>query len=89
MHQELMGPTKRLKPSRDELESLVTAFEGDEFEQALDGFQAEKIAILHKRLARAGEHTDTVLTLLDDGQRELLADLMERGPKAVFQAEPQ
>jgi hypothetical protein len=89
MRQELMGPTKRLRPSRDELEALVAAFEGDEFEKALDAFQDEKIDILKKRLARAGEHTDTVLTLLDDGQRELLADLIERGPKAVFQAEQQ
>jgi len=87
MHEELMGPTKRLRPSRDELESLVAAFEGDEFEEALDAFHDEKIAILKKRIARAGEHTDTVLTLLDDGQRELLADLIERGPKSVFQAE--
>ncbi|MBW2527235.1 MAG: hypothetical protein JRI23_23845 [Deltaproteobacteria bacterium] len=87
MHRELMGPEKRLRPTREELESLVTAFEGDQFEAALESFQKGKVALLNEHIARAGEHTDTVLAILDAGQRALLADLIERGPRGVLLAE--
>lgn len=89
MHREIMGPEQRLRPSRDELEALVTAFEGDDFETELLAFQRAKVRILNERLASAGEHTDTALAVLDEGQRALLADLIERGPRAVLLGEEQ
>lgn len=83
LHQQLAGEGKRLKPSREELMALVDAFEGEDFDQAVDEFHREKMAMLHARLSRAGEVTDTVLSLLSSGQRDLLADLIEHGPRAI------
>lgn len=87
LKRELMGEHKRLAPSRTELLAMVDAFEGDEFGVALRAFHQEKLAIVRERFGRAGEHTDTVLTLLTSGQRELLADLIERGPREVLGVE--
>jgi hypothetical protein len=80
MKKELLSDRKRLRPSREELESLIDAFEGDDFVAAMDTFHAEKLALLRTRVADAGAHADTMLSLLDDKQRKALAELIELGP---------
>lgn len=87
VRQQLLGKPKRLRPTPEELRQLNDAFEGEDFGELLDQFQAGKIEILRERIASAGEHTDTVLSLLTDGQRVLLADLIERGPREVLVGE--
>jgi hypothetical protein len=42
---------------------------------------------MREHIAHAGENTDAVLTLLTDGQRDLLADLIDRGPRQVLLGE--
>jgi Spy/CpxP family protein refolding chaperone len=81
---ELIGDKRELRPSRDELYALVDAFEGEDFGPALDAFHADKSRILHARIARAGERTDTVLSIFTPEQRELLADLILEGPEKVL-----
>lgn len=76
---DLVGQSKQLKPSADELYDLIDAFETDEFGAALDAFHAEKAPILRGRLATAGDHADTVLGLLEAEQRDALADIIEHG----------
>ena len=78
---------KRAHPTREELLALVDAFEGNDFGKAVDAFHAEKIEIMRDRFSRAGEHTDTVLSILSEGQRNLLADLIDQGPKKVLLGE--
>jgi len=78
---------KRVHPTREELLALVGAFEGNDFGKAVDAFHAGKIKIMRERFSRAGEHTDTVLSILNDGQRDLLADIIEQGPKKVLLGE--
>lgn len=81
---ELVGERRELRPSRDELYALVDAFEGEDFGAALDAFHADKSRILRARIARAGERTDTVLSIFTPQQRELLAELILEGPRKVL-----
>jgi Spy/CpxP family protein refolding chaperone len=81
---ELIGDKRELRPDREELYALVDAFEGDHFRAALDEFHAKKSKILRARVARAGERTDTVLSIFTPEQRELLADLILEGPRKVL-----
>lgn len=71
-------------PTREELLALVDAFEGDDFGEAVDAFHARKIRIMHKRFGVAWAHTNTVLSIFNDNQRVLLADLIDRGPMEVL-----
>jgi len=73
-----------LHPTREELLSLVDAFEGAGFGDALDAFHARKLAIMHERFSMAWRHTNSVLSIFSDGQRVLLADLIDRGPMEVL-----
>lgn len=75
---------ERLHPTREQLLALVDAFEGDSFAGAVDAFHAEKIKIMRKRVASVGEHTNWVLSIFSDGQRVVLADLIDRGPMKVL-----
>ncbi len=84
---ELLGEKKQLRPSRDELLALANAFEGDHFSAALETFRAGKIAILREHVARAGQRTDTVLSVFTPQQRDLLADLIVKGPREVLLGE--
>jgi len=84
MKKELLGEKERLRPSRQELSDLARAFAGDEFPAALEAFRARKSRVLRARFAKAGERTDTVLTLLTREQRSLLADLIQDGPEKVL-----
>jgi Spy/CpxP family protein refolding chaperone len=81
---ELLGEKQQLHPSREELFSLVDAFEGDGFGSALDTLRGKKTAILRSRIANAGQRTDTVLSIFTPEQRELLADLILQGPRKVL-----
>jgi Spy/CpxP family protein refolding chaperone len=84
IRERLVGEKKELHPSRDELLGLVDAFEGTDFRKAVDAFHAEKRLIMRDHFAHAGENTDAVLSILTPGQRELLADLIDQGPRRVL-----
>ncbi len=84
MKKKLLGEQKRLRPSRKELVALANAFQGDNFDSALEAFRADKLAILREHVARAGQRTDTVLAIFTPEQRDLLADLILRGPEKVL-----
>jgi hypothetical protein len=83
LREQLVGERKRLRPSREELEALIDAFEGEDFAAAVDEFHADKLVILQEHVGAAGEHADYALALLSDDQRASLADLVERGPEAL------
>jgi hypothetical protein len=83
LREQLMGESKRLRPSEEEINGLIDAFETDEFDAALDAFNAEKLGLIRERMATAADHADTVLSIFDDNQRALLGELIEKGPKAV------
>lgn len=85
---ELLGERKQLRPSRAELLSLVDAFEGEDFSAALETFRGKKMAILRERVAHAGARTDTVLSIFTPQQRDLLADLVVKGPGEVLLGPP-
>lgn len=82
--QELFGEREELRPGRQELLGLVEAFEGEDFPAALLAFRQKKSKVLRERVARAGERTDSVLTIFTPEQRELLADLIVDGPRKVL-----
>lgn len=84
LRRQLFGEKKHLRPSRAELTALVDAFEGDNFDSALEAFRADKLAILRQRVAHAGERTDTLLAIFTPAQRDLLADLILDGPGKVL-----
>jgi len=75
----VMGQSKRLRPTAEELYDLIAAFETDDFAAELDDFHAEKAPLLREKLAHAGEHADDVLAILENGQREVLADIIDQG----------
>ncbi|MBK7585916.1 MAG: hypothetical protein IPI67_37735 [Myxococcales bacterium] len=79
MKKELIGEKQQLRPSREELDQLVDAFEGEDFSARLESFRAKKAKILRARIAEAGERTDSVLGVLSTEQRDVLADLIEGG----------
>jgi hypothetical protein len=83
LRDELFGAKKQIKPTDEEIEALITAFEGEGFAAALDAFNEEKLALVRERLDDAAGRVDGVLSILADDQRALLADLIERGPEAV------
>ncbi|HMR05315.1 MAG TPA: hypothetical protein PKA88_06045 [Polyangiaceae bacterium] len=84
MKKELLGEKQELRPSREELHKLVDAFEGDDFRKELNQFRMKKLAILHAKVAKAGERTDTVLQVFTPEQRELIADMILEGPRKVL-----
>ncbi len=84
MKKKLLGEQKRLRPSREELVALADAFQGDHFDSALEAFRADKLAVLRAHVARAGQRTDTVLAIFTPEQRDLLADLILKGPEKVL-----
>jgi uncharacterized membrane protein len=84
LRKELLGERKHLRPSEAELLGLVDAFEGEDLRPALEAFQAGRLAIMRERMAEAGERADSVLSIFTPGQRELLADLIEQGPRKVL-----
>ncbi len=81
---ELHNEKKQLRPSRDELLALVDAFEGENFRSALNDFRDKKRVILRERMRDAGKRTDSVLAIFTPEQRELIADLIVRGPRKVL-----
>jgi hypothetical protein len=81
---ELLDDKERLRPSREQLLELVSAFETDDFETALTSFQEKKAGVLRKHVARAGRRTETVLGVFTPAQRELLADVIKDGPRKVL-----
>ncbi len=88
----VLGQSKRLRPTAEELYDLIGAFETEDFAAALDDFHAEKAPLLREKLANAGDNADTVLGILEDEQRALLADIIEDGsgvlkPNAAARAE--
>lgn len=87
LRDQLMDKRERLRPTRDELHALLDSFEGDDFDAALDRFTAAKGELLRERLAGASETADAALSLLGVVQRELLADVIERGPRAVLKGD--
>jgi hypothetical protein len=84
---ELIGEKRDLRPSKEELYALVDAFEGEEFSAAVTEFHAKKSRLLRARMARAGERTDTVLSIFTPEQRDLLAELIVEGPSKVLLGE--
>jgi hypothetical protein len=87
MKKEWFGDKEKLRPTREELLQLVDAFEGDDFRTELDAFRAKKAKVVRAHLAKAGERTDAVLSVLTPDQRELLADLIQDGPEKVLLGE--
>ncbi len=87
MKKEVFGDKDRLRPSREEVTQLVDAFEGEDFRSALNAFHDKKTKILKKHVARAGERTDSVLSLLTAAQRDLLADMIQDGPQKVWRGD--
>lgn len=85
---EILGDEKVLRPSREELEAIVDAFEGDEFGAAVQSFQDRKLTLIRGRVKHLAKHTNTALSLLTDEQRDLLAELIEVGPEAAGLSEP-
>ena len=83
VRKEMLGEAKRLRPTAAELYGLVDAFETAESGAALDAFHADKAPLLRDKLATAGDHADVVLGLLEDDQRDVLAELIEQGPRAL------
>jgi Spy/CpxP family protein refolding chaperone len=83
VREEVLGDRKDLRPSREELEALVDAFEGDDFGAAMESFQTAKLRLMRGRVAHLAAHADTALSLLTDEQRDLLAELIEVGPEAA------
>lgn len=83
VREEVLGDRKDLRPSREELEALVDAFEGDDFGAAMESFQTAKLKLVRGRVAHLAAHADTALSLLTDQQRDLLAELIEVGPEAA------
>jgi Spy/CpxP family protein refolding chaperone len=81
---ELHNEKKQLRPTRDELLALVDAFEGENFRSALNDFREKKRVILRERMRDAGKRTDSVLAIFTPEQRELVADLIVRGPRKVL-----
>ena len=81
---ELLGESKQLRPTREEMLELVTAFEGEDFATTLDAFREKKLALLKVRVANAGKRADSVLSIFTPEQREILADLILEGPAKVF-----
>lgn len=84
MKKKLLGEQKRLRPTRKQLLALADAFQGDHFDSALEAFRADKLAILRAHVALAGERTDTILGIFTPEQRDLLADLILKGPEKVL-----
>jgi hypothetical protein len=84
---ELVGDGQKLRPSRDELDALVDAFEGDDFRTALDTLHERKAKLLRAHVGRVGDRTDTVLSIFTPEQRDLLADLILDGPSKVLYGE--
>jgi len=72
-----------LRPTRAELEELVSAFEREDFAVTLDAFRAKKLQLIRERAVLAADQADDVLSVLTDEQRDLLGDLIEFGPQAV------
>jgi hypothetical protein len=81
---ELIGEKRELRPSREELTTLVDAFEGEDFRTALNDLREKKTKILRSKVADAGKRTDSVLSVFTREQRELLADLILEGPAKVL-----
>src|SRR5690606_24735378 len=81
---ELADENHRLRPTSEELHALVTAFEGHDFSKALHDFHAERSRIIRARLTRASSRTDDVLGVFTSEQREILADIIEHGPKKML-----
>ncbi len=81
---ELMGESEQIRPTAEELYALVDAFEGEDFRTALYSFNAKKMSIVQKRVARAGERTNSVLSIFTPEQRTLIADLIQDGPRKVL-----
>jgi Spy/CpxP family protein refolding chaperone len=82
--QELLSDKEQLRPSREEVLSLVDAFEGEDFSTALGEFHAKKSKILQAHVRKAGQRTDSVLAVFTPQQRELIADLILEGPAKVL-----
>jgi len=83
VREEVLGDRKDLRPSREELEALVDAFERDDFGAAMESFQTAKLKLVRGRVAHLAAHADTALSMLTDQQRDLLAELIEVGPEAA------
>ncbi len=75
---------ERRSSGREQISALIEAFRGDDFAATLDAFQDEKQADIRTHMNKAGSHTDTVLAILNDDQRDLLAELIEQGPRSVL-----
>ncbi len=78
---ELVKEKKSMKPAKDELLALIDAFAEEGFEEKVAAFHAEKFELMRQHVAKASAQADNVLSLLDDTQREVLADLIELGPE--------
>lgn len=89
LKKELIGDKKELRPTREELEALIDAFEGEPgaFRLAVSNFHGEKLELLRQGSVRVGKHADTALSLLSAEQRDVLADLIELGPEEAGLAE--
>lgn len=83
IRKEVVGDEGELRPSREEVEALVDAFEREDFGVALDGFRDSKLKQVRGRMVHVAGHADRALSVLTSDQRELLADLIEFGPGAV------
>jgi len=68
---------KQVRPSEEEVDALIDAFEDDDFADVLDEFASEKLAIAHEHLANAGSTVDGALSILSPEQRSLLAQWIE------------
>ncbi len=88
LRQELWPRGEEVRPSREEMEGLIDAFETDAFPTELDQLYARKREIARRHLLGAADRADGALSLLSDGQRDLLADLVEKGPEAVGLTQP-
>ena len=84
---------ERERDPEDEILALIEAFRSDDFGAALDGFEEGKLELIRQRMTSVGEHTNTVLSLLNHNQRTLLAEVIENAltasrPKAAYSVRP-
>lgn len=85
--EELIKEKKGLRPSREQLDDLVDAFETDDFVAKMNAFHEDKLTLMREHVAKAGDHVDAVLTILDEDQRHVLAELIILGPKEAGMVE--
>ncbi len=79
---DFMSGKKELRPSDEQIEDLIDAFEGPDFAAQLDALCKEKQSLARERLTESASRVEDVLSVLSEDQRHLLADLIESDSKS-------